>query len=100
MLSGKEKRQLRALGNAIKSSVMIGRGGVTGEVKRFIDEAFNNKSLIKVRVQDTCESDRKEIADILSKLENTEVVQLLGRTILLFRPLEEDEQTQEKKKRP
>ncbi len=99
MLSGKDKRGMRAEANQMKATVLIGREGVTYHVKRFIDEAFNNKTLIKVRVLDTCEKDRKEIADTLSRLKDTELVQLLGRTILLYRPLKEDKKKQEKKKR-
>ncbi len=99
MLSGKEKRGMRAEANQMKATVLIGREGVTYHVKRFIDEVFNNKTLIKVRVLDTCEKDRKEIADTLSRLKDTEFVQLLGRTILLYRPLKEDKKKQEKKKR-
>ena len=98
MLSGKEKRQMRSEANQMKATVMIGRDGITYKVKRFIDEAFNTKTLIKVKILDTCEEDRKTIADKLSKLKNTELVQLLGRTILLFRPLKEEEETQDKKK--
>lgn len=93
MLTGKEKRQMRAEGNQLKASVMIGRGGLTFRVKRFINEAFNNKTLIKIKILDTCEDDRKSIAHRLSKLKNTELVQLLGRTILLYRPLKEDNKT-------
>ena len=80
---------MRAQANQIKAIVMIGREGVSFNVKRFIDEAFNNKSLIKVKVLNTCEEDRKQIAERLSKLKDTELIQILGRTILLYRPLPE-----------
>jgi RNA-binding protein len=93
MLTGKEKRKMRAEGNQLKASVMIGRGGLTYRVKRFIDEAFNKKSLIKIKILDTCEADRKSIANRLAKLKGTELVQLLGRTILLYRPLKEDKKS-------
>jgi RNA-binding protein len=91
MLTGKEKRQMRAAGNRIKASVTIGRGGLTFKVRRFIDEAFNNKTLIKIKILDTCEDDRKQIAERLSKIKNTDLVQLLGRTILLHRPQKDEE---------
>jgi RNA-binding protein len=89
MLTGKEKRRMRAEGNRIKASVLIGRDGLTFKVTRFIDEAFGNKALIKVKILDSCEDDRQLIARRLSKLKDTELVQLLGRTILLYRPLKE-----------
>jgi len=91
MLSGKEKRLMRAQANQIKASVMIGREGMSSNVEHFIDEAFNNKNLVKVKVLDTCNDDRRQIAEQLRKLKGTEIVQLLGRTILLYRPSKENE---------
>ena len=91
MLSGKEKRLMRSQANQIKASVMIGREGMSSHVKHFIDEAFNNKNLVKVKVLDTCNDDRRQVAAQLDKIKDTEVVQLLGRTILLYRPLKENE---------
>ena len=90
MLSGKEKRLMRAQANQIKASVMIGREGISSNVEHFIDEAFNNKNLVKVKVLDTCNDDRRQIAEQLKQLKDTEVVQLLGRTILLYRPFEDN----------
>jgi RNA-binding protein len=91
MLSGKEKRAMRAQGNQLKASVIIGKDGVSANVKRFIDEAFNNKILVKVKLLDTCPEDRKKISLRLAKIKDTEVVQVLGRTILLFRPIKDEE---------
>jgi RNA-binding protein len=90
MLSGKEKRLLRSQANQIKASVMIGREGLSTNVEHFIDEAFNSKNLVKVRVLNTCNDDRRQVAAQLDKIKDTEVVQLLGRTILLYRPLKEN----------
>jgi len=93
MLSGKERRQLRAQANQLKASVMIGKDGITPKVKNFINEAFNNKFLVKVKVLNSCEDNRKQIAEKLKQLKEPEVIQLLGRTILLYRPLKEDKTT-------
>ena len=91
MLTGKDKRSMRAQANQIRASVTIGREGMSTNVEHFIDEAFNNKNLVKVKVLDTCNDDRRQIAEQLNKLKDTEVVQLLGRTILLYRPQKESE---------
>jgi RNA-binding protein len=91
MLSGKEKKLMRSQANQIKATVTIGREGMSTNVEHFIDEAFNNKHLVKVKVLDTCNVDRRQIAAKLNTLKDTEVVQLLGRTILLYRPQKESE---------
>jgi RNA-binding protein len=91
MLKGKEKRQLRAQANHIKASVFIGKEGVTEKLYRFIDEALGNKELVKVKVQESKAEEFDSIVDLLAKIEDIEIVQILGRTILLFRPLPETE---------
>lgn len=91
MLTGKEKRNLRAQANRIKASVFIGKEGVTEKLYRFIEEALGNKELVKVKVQESKSDDFKTIVDLLSKIQDVEVVQTLGRTILLYRPLPETE---------
>lgn len=90
MLTGKQKRQMRAQANQMKAGVMIGKEGLSSRVKVFIDEAFNNKDLVKVKILENCTDNRKIMADKLNQLPKTEVVQILGRTILLYRPLEDD----------
>ena len=89
MLTGKEKRNLRAQANRIKASVFIGKEGLTEKVYRFIDEALGNKELVKIKVQDSQADEFDAIVDLLSKIQDVEVAQTLGRTILLYRPLPE-----------
>jgi len=89
MLTGKQKRQLRAQANRIKASVTIGKDGVTDRVCQFIFEALGNKELVKVKVLDNNSDEFKLIVDRLSQLHDVEVAQVIGRTILLFRPLPE-----------
>ncbi len=88
---GKEKRKLRAAGNRLKASVYIGKEGITEKVIRFIYEALGNKELIKVKVLESQSDDFKVIADGLSRLKDIEVVQVMGRTVLLYRPLPEED---------
>jgi RNA-binding protein len=45
--------------------------------------------LFKVKVQEGCAMDRKEVAALLAKESSAAVVQVLGRTFLLYRPAEE-----------
>lgn len=91
-MTGKDKRMLRGLGNRIKPSVYVGKDGLTDAVFSALDEAHRGSELIKLRVLDTCAQDRKEVAAALQAESDSEVVQLLGRTILLFRRDAEDPQ--------
>ena len=93
MLTGKEKRKFRAQANRIKASVFIGKEGVTDRVCDFIYQALNNKELVKVKVLESQADAFKSIIPRLAELEDVEVVQVLGRTILLYRPLPEEEKS-------
>jgi len=87
MLSGKEKRQLRAEANQLKPSVMIGKEGVTPRLMDFLEESFNKRELVKLKVLESCPQEIGKIAGQICTLKNSELVQILGRTLLLYRPL-------------
>jgi len=89
---GKEKRKFRAEGNRLKASVYIGKEGVTDKVIKFIYEALGNKELVKIKVLDSKSAEFKIIVEKLSHLDDTEIVQVLGRTVLIYRPLPKEEE--------
>ncbi len=91
-LTGKEKRELRALGNRLKAEVHLGKEGVSEGTIRTIENSFNTKELIKIKLLETCPVDRDEAAGLLSEKTGAEIVQVLGNTILLYRQLPEDEE--------
>ena len=88
-LSGKQKRYLRGLGHHLKPVVMIGREEVSPRVVTATDEALAHHELIKVKLQEGCLSDRKEVAAELAAETGAAVAQIMGQTILLYRPAEE-----------
>ena len=90
MLNNNQKRQLKGLGNTLKFKYQIGKNGLTDTLLGALDEALKAHELIKISVLKSCDMPVMEIAlDISSKL-NAEVVQIIGRTILLFRINKED----------
>lgn len=93
-LSGKQARFLRGLGHHLKAVVMIGKEEVNSAVITATDEALNSHELIKIKLQEGCLSDRKQVADDLAKATGSAVAQVLGRTILLYRKNPENSQIQ------
>lgn len=89
-LNGKQIRFLRGLGHHLQPVVMIGKEEISGTVLASVDEALKAHELIKVKLQEGCETDRHEAARDLAGKTGAEVVQVLGRTILLFRPGEKE----------
>lgn len=89
MLSGKQRRFLRALGNALDPIVQIGKGGVSESVIFSLNEALTARELVKARVLKNCLEEVKDIARELTEATGSNLVQVIGRNIILYRPSED-----------
>jgi len=88
-LTGKQVRYLRGLGHHLKPVVMIGKDEITPSVVAAVDEALQIHELIKVKLQEGCLGDRKEIAAQLAQETQASIAQILGKNFLLYRPSKE-----------
>ncbi len=86
ILSGKQMRHLRGLGHHLTPLIMVGREGITKTLITAAEEVISAHELIKVKVQKSASLDRHETAEKLSNRLRAGVAQILGNTILLFRP--------------
>ncbi|MCS1384642.1 MULTISPECIES: ribosome assembly RNA-binding protein YhbY [Lysinibacillus] len=85
MLTGKQKRFLRAEAHHLTPIFQVGKGGVNEEMTKQIREALEVRELIKVRILDNCEDDKNEVAEALAKGAHAELVQLIGLTVVLYK---------------
>ena len=88
-LTGKQNRYLRGLGHHLKPIVMIGKEEVNDAVIAATDEALEIHELIKVKLQEGCLSDRKNVAQALAEATDSAIAQVLGKVILLYRQSKE-----------
>ena len=84
-LKGKQKTYLRGLGSQLTSTVFIGKEGISEAILRSLDEAYSNTELVKVRIARSCPLDRKEVGQVIVNSTHSELVQILGRTLLFYR---------------
>ena len=85
MLSQNAKRQLKSLASVEKTKYQIGKNEITDTVIAMLDKALTARELIKIDVMKAVDIPIMELAlDLSSKL-NAEVVQVVGRVIVLFR---------------
>ena len=89
-LSGKQRRHLRGLGHALAPVAQIGKDGISEAFVLAVDRALADHELIKVKLLETCPLDRHEAAEVLAARTSSEVAQVLGHTILLYRARAED----------
>ena len=84
-LTGKQKRFLRGLGNQLKATIFIGRDGITTGVLTSVEQGLAANELVKIKLLEGFAGDRHAAADELAAKTNAELVQVLGKTILLYR---------------
>lgn len=84
-LNGRQLRYLRGLGHHLKPLVMLGRDGLSDNVISAANAVLVAHELIKIRIGNGCLLDRREAADVLAERVGAEVVQVLGKTVLLYR---------------
>lgn len=89
MLTGKQKRHLRALGHKLKALVQIGKREIEEGLITETVAALEHHELVKVKLLESCLLDKNEAAEQLATQCHAEIAQVLGRTFLLYRPAKE-----------
>ncbi|MDQ6419053.1 ribosome assembly RNA-binding protein YhbY [Paenibacillus sp. LHD-117] len=85
MLTGKQKRHLRAMAHHLQPIFQVGKGGTNDHLVRHISEALETRELIKVSVLNNCLDDPREIGAEVSEGAGAELVQVIGKTIVLYK---------------
>lgn len=92
MLTGKQKRFLRAKAHHLTPIFQVGKGGVSENMVAQIVDALEARELFKISVLQNCEYDRKEVAEVLAESAEAELVQVIGNTIILYKESKENKQ--------
>ncbi|MBR2812679.1 MAG: ribosome assembly RNA-binding protein YhbY [Solobacterium sp.] len=89
MLNSRQKSFLRSLAMTEKPIVQIGKDGISDSVINNINNVFRTHELIKVTVMKSVSDDIKEIAFDLARLTRSEMVQIIGRQVILYKAAKE-----------
>ena len=79
------RRRLRGLGHGLPAVVQIGKQGATAHVLSQAARALHDHELIKIKLGSECPETRFEVAERLGREPGVQVVQILGRTVLLYK---------------
>lgn len=86
MLTGKQRANLRKHANTLDTILQIGKGGIEQPLVKQVDDALEAREMIKLRVlTETSSVSPKEAADILSGATNSDIVQVIGGRLVLYR---------------
>ena len=85
MLSGKQRSYLKKMAHELDPTVYIGKSGLTENIKKEMLTGFEARELVKVKIQEGCTLEPKEVANQLADELDAEFVQAIGRTFVLYR---------------
>lgn len=85
MITSKQRARLRAMANTITPIGQIGKGGITDNIVKQLDEALEARELIKVTVLETALMSAREACDICCEKLFAEPVQCIGLKFVLYR---------------
>ena len=85
-LKGKQKQFLRGLGHHLEAVVYVGREGLSDNLIQSVLDGLKTRELIKTKLGQNCGVPKKEAATRLAELTGAALVQLIGRTIILYLP--------------
>nr|WP_263313117.1 ribosome assembly RNA-binding protein YhbY [Mammaliicoccus sp. Marseille-Q6498] len=90
MLTGKQKRYLRKEAHHLDPIFQIGKGGLNENMIEQVNEALEKRELIKLHILQNNMDDHKEIASTMAEQTKSELVQLIGNIIVLYKESNEN----------
>ncbi len=89
-MNSKQRAYLRKISAMDSPIFQIGKASVTPELTAAIDEALEKREIIKINVLKNCMDDCRSIAEVLADRTQSNVVHVIGRKIVLYRPAKEE----------
>ena len=90
-MTSKQRAYLKSLAMNIEPIFNIGKSSLTDEILSAITEALEARELIKIGVLKNCIDDPKEIANAIAANTRSEVVQVIGKKIGIYKQADNKE---------
>ncbi len=85
-MTSKQRAYLMSLASNLNPIFQVGKSSLTPELTEAIGESFNNRELIKIAVLKNCFDDPREIAETIAGRTQSQVIQVIGKKIVLYKP--------------
>lgn len=89
-MTSKQRAYLKSLAMKTEPILQLGKGGVTPENTASVEEALAARELIKISVLQNCMEDPHAMAQLLAERTRSQVVQVIGKKIVLYREGKKD----------
>ena len=84
-MTTKQRAYLKSLAMTMEPIFQIGKNSMTPELTGAISEALEARELIKISVLKNCADNPKELASLLAERTRSQVVQEIGKKIVLYK---------------
>ena len=85
MITSKQRAKLKGMATTLNAIIQVGKGGITENVVKTVDDALEARELIKLTVLENSEYTARETADELADALGADVVGVIGRKVILYR---------------
>lgn len=93
-MTSRQRAYLKSLASNLSPIFQVGKSSLTPEITEAVQEAFNNNELIKIAVLKNCADDPREIAEMIGERTHSQVVQVIGKRFVLYKPFKENPKIQ------
>ena len=84
-LTSKQRAQLRGMAATMDTILHVGKDGISENLIRTISDALEARELIKLHMLKNCFEDCNAVAQTLAERTRSQVVQVIGKKIVLYR---------------
>ena len=85
-LTSQQRARLRSRARRMAAQLNIGKAGLSPSLVEHLGRLLGRQELVKVRLLESVADDRRELAQKLAQAVQAEVIDLVGRVIVLYRP--------------
>lgn len=89
-MTSKQRAYLRSISSTLEPIFQVGKSSLTPELTNAVAEAIEKRELIKISVLKNCFDDPNEIAQILAERTHSQVVHVIGKKIVLYKPAKDE----------
>ena len=88
-MTSKQRAYLKSLAMKLDPVFNVGKASITPEFTTAIAEVLETRELIKISVLKNCLDEPREIAEVLAERTHSQVVQVIGKKIVLYKESKE-----------
>lgn len=97
-MTSKQRAYLKSLAMKLDPVFNVGKASITPEFTTAIAEVLETRELIKIAVLKNCLDEPREIAEVLAERTHSQVIQVIGKKIVLYKESKDNKKIELPKK--